>query len=168
MRQNNRKAALSRFPDPARARHGIENRHAGCHFFQKFRCNLFVYLDLVFFFVAVSGTHDTVYDRTVVRHQKETLGIFIESSHRVNPHRVGQIIDDVVFLPFFRSTDDAARFVEGEIDFFLLRDNGFAFHDNNVARLHLHAGFRAFSVYRNLARFCQTVRLPPRADARIT
>ena len=118
--------------------------------------------------VAVSGTHDTVYDRTVVRHQKEAFRIFIESSHRVNPHRVGQIIDDVVFLPFFRSTDDAARFVEGEIDFFLLRDNGFAFHDNNVARLHLHAGFRAFSVYRNLARFCQTVRLPPRADARIT
>ena len=63
----------------------------------------------------IPGTHDAVYQISLICHQKQSFGFFIKTADWVNPHGIVQIICHGRFLPLlFCAAYNSAGFIKQE------------------------------------------------------
>ena len=70
------------------------------HFFQKFFCHRLIYRDCIFLFMVITATQDLIHNIALICHQKQSLRVLIQTSHRIDPLRIIQKFHDI-FSPVF-------------------------------------------------------------------
>jgi len=82
--------------------------------------------------MAVSRTHDLIDQISLIGQQKKSLGLFVQSPHRIDSQRIVQIFCHCCLLTlFFRTAYDSSWFIKKQQNFF------FIFYHRNM----IHADF---------------------------
>ena len=97
--QDNAKRTFARLFHRTGTCHRVKNWDTLSHSPEKFLCDRAIDGDQIFLLMVVTGSHDLVEQVSLIGHKKQTFGILIQSSHRINPDRVVQVIRDRLLLP---------------------------------------------------------------------
>ena len=115
----------------------------------------------------ISRPHNAVYQIPLVRQQKKALRFPVQTSHRINPHRIIQILGNCDFLSLlFRAADNPPRLIKQKKYLFLLRLNGLSIQTDRRVAGSFFSGDRHPPVNRDSPGDRQPVRLSPGPDAR--
>lgn len=136
----------------------IKDRHSAAHATDKFFCHRFVYSHLIFLFVIIARLHDAVHQISLIGKEKQSFGIFIQSSYGIDPHRIIQIFCYRHLIPLlFCAADDSSWFMKKKQDLFFLFFDRFSVNTDLCVRKDLHSCGNHLSVCGNSACFCQSV-----------
>ena len=123
----------------------------------------------VLFLMSISTAENLVDDISLVCHQEQSLGVLIQTSHRVDSLRIIQEFHDILRMVLVRCrADDPARFIYDQKYRFFLLTNHLPVTDYLLPRMDLHSHHGDFAVHKHLSILNEPVRLSPRADARVT
>ena len=115
--------------------------------------------------MAVSGTHDPVYQVSLVRHQKKALRLLVKPPNRIDPHRIPEIFRHCgIFALVFRTADDPLWFIKEKKDLFFFLYDRSAVCLYTVALLDLLPFLCRDAVHRDPARLQEPVRLSSGAE----
>ena len=125
-----------------------------------------VYRYLVFFFVIISRTHNTINQIPLIRHQKQSFRILIQSSYRIYSQWVIQIFCHRCFLPLFLSAAyNSSWFVKQKDDLSGLCRYRSAIQAYNRIRWNSLSCSDHSAVYRNSSGICKSVCVSPGTDS---
>ena len=114
------------YPAFARCRAKFHKRNTVCHTLQKCIRHRTVHGNKIFFFMHISRPHNFVDNLTVIRQQQQSFRLFIQTPDRIDPFRIMQEINHIIFFPFFRRADNTRRLVKRDqyhFFFFLYRSS---------------------------------------------
>ena len=163
LRQNDTEAVFSDLFHLARSGSGIQNRDpTPAHLLDKFFCDRFIHRHQIFFFVIITGTHDLIDDISVVCHQKQSFGIFIQPSNRKNACRIlKHILHGHIVPASVRRADYALWFVKRQQNHFLPSAASFSVDGDLHLVRYLPAIFCTHAVHKYFSFFDQAVCFTP-------
>ena len=89
----------------------------------------------------IARAHDTVYQIALIRHKKKAFRFAVKPSHRVDAHRVLQILCNRDLLPLFlRTADNSPWFIKKKQHLFCFLPHRFPVYTDFRRRVHLLAG----------------------------
>ena len=109
--------------DPEAACSGLHHLAGSCHCIQdRYSCTYpadkafiywFIYCHKVFFFMAVSGAHDLIYQVSFIGEKEQALRFLVQSAHRIDPQGIIQVFCYSGFLTLlFCTADNSSGFVK--------------------------------------------------------
>lgn len=167
--QNNAETVFSGFFNYTGTGNRIQNGNPMAHALYKIHSHRLIYGYQIFFLMPVTCAHNAVYNISFIGKEQKSLGILVQSSHRINPYGIIQVICYGYLISLLlRAAHNASWLIKKkQYLFFIFSYRNSVYTDHSI-QSYFFSAYHGAAIHCHAACFDHTVCLSSGTDSCIT